>query len=175
MLFRSLNQQALQQAELQRSAQAQQSDFANQQSGLAAAQANLQAATTAEQQRSAQAQQIEMFNKQNDLAVQQAKQAADLQAQTTNQQANLQAQQMAEASRQFGFTGTEGALQAANQATMSAAQQNIANALSARTLGLNAIQTGIQGAGQLANIEGDRKSTRLNSSHTDISRMPSSA
>ena len=27
----------------------------------------------------------------------------------------------------------------------------------------------------LVNMEGDRKSTRLNSSHTDISRMPSSA
>ena len=32
-----------------------------------------------------------------------------------------------------------------------------------------------QGKGQPIRSDGDRKSTRLNSSHTDISRMPSSA
>ena len=31
------------------------------------------------------------------------------------------------------------------------------------------------GSGEFIAIMGDRKSTRLNSSHTDISRMPSSA
>ena len=36
--------------------------------------------------------------------------------------------------------------------------------------------TALQAARELATLEeGDRKSTRLNSSHTDISRMPSSA
>ena len=49
-------------------------------------------------------------------------------------------------------------------------------ALRAAATGMMAQQTRTEViANNLANVNTDRKSTRLNSSHTDISRMPSSA
>ena len=54
------------------------------------------------------------------------------------------------------------------------AHQKLVNPANKRRLDIIVVGTGLAGASAAASL-GDRKSTRLNSSHTTVSRMPSSA
>ena len=62
-----------------------------------------------------------------------------------------------------GFQANEATKQAQNQASMEAQKQNVANTLSAKTLGLNAVQQAMAGAQGLAGIETQYQNAGLNS------------
>ena len=103
--------------------------------------ADRQALMASGQFNAAQANQIALSNAQNKLAADQA-------------------------TAQYGLSGfqtNEAAKQAQNQASMEAQKQNVANTLSAKTLGLNAIHQAMAGAQGLAEIETQYQNAGLNS------------
>lgn len=169
------NQQGRLNVQQQTVANKQAAELANQQANLTAAQQNLASQQATQQLGTQTKAQLDLANQQADLEAQRANQQAKLtvgeqnlaaqqaaqqlgitsllQAQQANQQANLEAQRAAEQSKQFEFTGEQSAQQQAAQMAMQAGQENVTNALAARQQGLGALQTGLQGAQEMAGIE----------------------
>lgn len=81
----------------------------------------------------------------------------------SNAQSKLAAEQSTAQYGLSGFQTNEAAKQAQNQASMEAQKQSVANALSAKTLGLNAVQQAMAGAQGLAGIETQYQNAGLNS------------
>lgn len=110
--------------------QALQAALANQQAGLNVGQANLSA----------------------QLGVQQLGSQQNMQAQLANQQAQMQAQQLAEQSKQYGFGQQMQAAGLGAQYGQAAQQLNEQSAQFGAGLGLQGLQTAMQGAGQLGQL-----------------------
>lgn len=110
--------------------QALQAALANQQAGINVGQSNLAA----------------------QLGVQQLGSGQSLQAQLANQQAAMQAQQLAEQSKQYGFGQQMQAAGLGAQYGQAAQQLNEQSAQFGAGLGLQGLQTAMQGAGQLGTL-----------------------
>lgn len=110
--------------------QALQAALANQQAGINVGQSNLAA----------------------QLGVQQLGSGQSLQAQLANQQAAMQAQQLAEQSKQYGFGQQMQAAGLGAQYGQAAQQLNEQSAQFGAGLGLQGLQTAMQGAGQLGQL-----------------------
>lgn len=124
------NQAAQLQAQGMNAQQAMQAALANQQAGLTVGQQNLGAL----------------------LGIQQLGAGQNLQAQLANQQALQAAQQAAEQSRQYGYGQAMTAAQQRAQYGLAGQQAEEQSRQFGAGLGLQGAQTGLQGAGQLANI-----------------------
>jgi hypothetical protein len=81
----------------------------------------------------------------------------------SNAQSKLAAEQSTAQYGLAGFNANEAAKQAQNQASMEAQKQNVANTLSAKTLGLNAVQQAMAGAQGLGALETQYQNAGLNS------------
>ena len=84
-----------------------------------------------------------------------------MQADLANQKANLEAQQLTEQSRQFGFSTTEEAKQAAAKLGIDAQSLTEQYRQSGKELGLRGLQVAQQGAGQLADFQKQMEQMQL--------------
>lgn len=135
------NLSAEQQANVQNQAAQLQTQGLNAQQALQAALANQQAGLTVGQQ-----------NLAANLGVQQLGAQQGLQAQLANQQAQMQAQQQAEQSRQFGYGQLMQQAGLGAQYGQAAAQLGEQSRQYGAGLGLQGLQTALQGAGQLGQL-----------------------